>query len=101
MVNECRKFGVNDILVSSLTVRHNFHHRINTINEILRNNARLFNHTFIDNSNIQQHHLQKDDLHLRSEGTDILGNDFIDAWKLRCPQSAFNSTRNGDPNHSP
>ena len=76
--------GVNDI-------RRNFQHQVNTINDILRKNVHNYNYTFIDNSNIQQQHLQKDGLHLRFEGSDILGNNFIDALKLRSHPSAFNN----------
>ena len=78
MVEECRNLGVNEIFVSGLTVRKGYFKKVKIINNILVQNAKKFNFTFIDNSDIQGHHLHHDGLHLEYDGTCILANNFID-----------------------
>ena len=88
MVDECHKLGVNEVLVSGLTVRHGYMNQVNNINNMLKQNAGNFDYTFIDNSNIQRHHLHKDGLHPHVKGMEILANNFINALNYK---SIFNS----------
>ena len=88
MVNECRKFGVNKVFVSGLTVRHRYSKQVDNINYMLKQNAGNFDYVFIDNSNIQNHHLCKDGLHLHDKGMELLANNFINALNYK---SIFNS----------
>ena len=88
IVGDCRKMGVNEVYVSGLTVRRGFHSRINNINKILQKKAGECFYTFIDNSNIQNHHLRHDGLHLEYEGTCLLADNLIDALNK---VSIFNS----------
>ena len=71
--------GVNEIFISSLTVRNRFQAKIDKINHLLRQKAAYFPYKFIDNNNIDKTHLSKDGLHLRREGTIILANNFLNA----------------------
>ena len=88
MVKECRKFGVNKVFVSGLTVRHRYSKQVDNINYMLKQNAGNYDYIFIDNSNIQSHHLCKDGLHLHDKGMELLANNFINALNYK---SIFNS----------
>ena len=93
IVEDCRKMGINEVYVSGLTVRRGFYNRINLINEILQKKAGECFYTFIDNSNIQNHHLRNDGLHLEYEGTCLLANNLIDALTRGQPCLFFLSER--------
>ena len=93
VVNDCKQNGVNEIYVSGLTVRRGFYHRIKAINELLQKKSGTYSYSFIDNSNIRDHHLRNDGLHLEYEGTCILANNFIDALNYVSILTLFIDTR--------
>ena len=67
MVEECRKYGVNEVFVSGLTTRIGWMKQINDINNILKEKASSCNFIFIDNTNITRDHLNYDGLHLKKK----------------------------------
>ena len=77
ITDKCRSYGVNEIFISSLTIRPSFAPKIDKINDILRRNADIHKYTYIDNSNITREHLARDGLHLNREGTILLANNFL------------------------
>ena len=72
IADKCRSYGVNEIFISTLTIRPSFAPKIDKINDILRRNADKRKYTYIDNSNIKREHLARDGLHLNREGTILL-----------------------------
>ena len=77
IVQTCKNYGVNNVLVSGVTYRHQFKDEVREINTFL--NARQFigDYTFIDNDNINEGDLWNDKLHLNNRGTKKLANNFI------------------------
>jgi hypothetical protein len=89
IVKQCRKMGVNNILVAGLTVRKRFEKKIDAINKLLKHNATFFKFKYIDNSNIRNHHLNNDGLHLQIKGTIILARNFLNALNYTSPYDPF------------
>ena len=83
IVHKCYNNGVNDVLVSSITIRPRFKDKINLINKILERNAAAHNYEFIDNNNIMEKHLWEDHLHLNDKGITLLSNNFLKALNKR------------------
>jgi lysophospholipase L1-like esterase len=75
----CKKYGVNDILISSLTIRKNFslRKRVAEINNILQEKCTERGYVYIDNSNVIYDHLWDDGIHLVESGKAVLANNFI------------------------
>ena len=77
IADKCRSHGVNEIFISSLTIRPSFGPKVDKINDILRRNADKHKYSYIDNSNITREHLARDGLHLNREGTTLLAKNFL------------------------
>ena len=68
----------NAVIVSSLTLRNDKHgHRIDPINQLVKENCNSRNIGFIDNSNIMKTHLNRSNLHLNPNGTKLLGENYL------------------------
>ena len=78
VVNTCRKGGVNDIFVSSITCRPDYQAEIDEINKFLEYYAGIYNYVYINNRCIREEHLKRDKLHLNNEGIRILSNNFLE-----------------------
>ena len=76
---ECKKYGVNDIVISSVLVKRS--PKLNTIirraNEMLCDLCRANGFGFICNDMITTQYLWNDDIHLQDLGTNILSSNFI------------------------
>ena len=79
LVLKCHSYGVNDVFISGVTFCPYYQQRIRSLNKLLKENAVEFKYTFIDNSDIEERHLWKDNYHLNKQGTINLANNFIDA----------------------
>ena len=79
IVEKCHHYGVNEIFVSGLTIRPYYQDKIKELNNLLKANEQEFNYKFIDNSDIVERHLWKDNLHLNEQGTINLACNFLDA----------------------
>ena len=77
VVKTCHNRGVQNILVSSITCRPSHQTKVNQINDLLKNYARVYNFKLIDNANIQEKHLRNDGVHLNKEGIYFLANNFL------------------------
>ena len=75
----CKEHNVNDVAISSLIYRLQFHlqQKINAVNTMLKNRCKLFRLGFIDSSHINKEHLSEDGLHLNEIGKCYLANSFI------------------------
>ena len=76
---KCRRYGVNDIAISSILVRN--HSIINNLiietNFYLKELCLRNGFRFISNDNISNNLLYKDGLHLSDKGTTVLANSFL------------------------
>ena len=72
IVKTCCEGGVKKIFVSSLICRPAYYYEINEINKLLKYHTSTYDYTFIENSNIREEHLWKDNVHLNNEGISIL-----------------------------
>ena len=79
IVEKCHDHGINEIFVSGITCRPQYQEQILKINKILKDNAGGYYYTFIDNSDIVERHLWKDNLHLNKQGTINLACNFLDS----------------------
>ena len=77
IVDICRQYGVNSILVSSITCRPEFQRRVDAINILLKEKAIKYDYEFIDNARIGEFHLKRDKLHLNQQGIFMLANNFL------------------------
>ena len=91
IVDICRKHGVKNILVSSITCRPEFQWKIDDINNLLQDNSVRYNYVFIDNGNINENHLKRDQLHLNHQGTILLTNNFLFHLNRPCVTYPFAS----------
>ena len=73
----CRKGGVQETFISSLTCRRSHQREINEVNKLLMYYASIYNYTCIDNACIRNEHLWKNGLHLVAEGTSILAENYV------------------------
>ena len=78
VIKECRNGGVNEIYVSGLICRPLYQDKINAINRLLSIYADKYDYYYIDNSNIKQYHLWKDNLHPKYNGICRLAQNFTD-----------------------
>ena len=79
VINKCYASGVNEVYVSSLTVRPSHQKRIDEINRTLKANAWTHNYEFIDNSNILVRDLWRDNVHLNENGITCLAKNYLKA----------------------
>ena len=77
IVNTCHEHGVSNVYVSSITYRKGQEEKINALNNSLRFNQTSFGFTYVDNSNITQDDIWKDDIHLNNQGLTKIANNFI------------------------
>ena len=78
IAEECVRFGVKDVFLSSVTVNtRRISPFISVVNNILQDKYATHQFHFIDNSNIKKQHLWKDGLHLNRSGKDLLMNNFL------------------------
>ena len=71
----------NEVFVSGIVARGDrWNERVSQVNNVLKAKCNREGLPFIDNSNIQPaHHLNRSNLHLNSEGTRMLANNFLRA----------------------
>ena len=91
IVDICRKHGVKNILVSSITCRPEFQWKIDDINKLLQDNSVRYSYVFINNGNINENHLKRDQLHLNHHGTILLTNNFLFHLNRPCVTYPFAS----------
>ena len=77
IVNMCHEHGVSDIFVSSIAYRKGQEEKIYKLNANLRFNQEAFRFMYIDNSNITQDDIWKDNIHLNNQGLTKIANNFI------------------------
>ena len=78
LVIKCHNYGVNEVFVSGVTLNPNHQSQIRVLNGLLRENTGMYNYVFIDNSDIEEEHLWKEQLHLNNKGTNRLACHFLD-----------------------
>ena len=67
IVITCKKYGVTEVFVSSLTPRLGCQSKIDELNKLLYEKQREFEYTFIKNDNIiSSDHLWRDNIHLNN-----------------------------------
>jgi len=76
----CRQNGVNEVVISSLIVRRNYHlnKKVKEVNKLLFEKCKGEGMCFINNDKIDLSNLWKDGLHLVESGKDILSSNFLD-----------------------
>ena len=79
----CKKNGASRVIISGVITRKPqfLQERCIEVNELLVSQCRLYNFTYIDNSDINLDCLQRDGVHLNEEGTDLLANNYLDCLK--------------------
>ena len=78
VVIKCHNYGINEVFVSGVTLNPNHQSQIRVLNGLLKENTSKYNYVFIDNSDIEEKHLWKDQLHLNNQGTIRLACNFLD-----------------------
>ena len=78
-VNRYKEYGVNQVLVSSLTCRPGHDRDINEVNAILKSKQFIHDFILIFNENIHASHIWRDDIHLNNWGRNISANNIINA----------------------
>ena len=73
----CRRAGVQSVYISSLTCRPAYQNEIREINELLKHYANIHEYMFIDNDNIHDNQLWKDEVHLNDTGICTLANNYL------------------------
>ena len=79
IVDICHQYGVGKIFIPTITCRKNFQKEIDELNNLLRSNESFYDFKVIDNGNITNSHIWKDNIHLTDDGLGILANNLIDA----------------------
>ena len=77
--NVCKSFGITKIEISSILPRKDqeCRKRIDETNNYLKDFSGFYGFSFIDNSNITEHFLHHDELHLNKVGSFLLGQNFV------------------------
>ena len=75
----CKKHGASRIVISGVITRKPkfLQERCEELNELLVSMCKIYNFTYIDNSNIGVDDLLSDGVHLNQEGTDVLANNYL------------------------
>ena len=79
------KTETNDVMVSGIVFRNDsqaLNDKGKAVNLILKIECEAYNMLFIDQSNIQQQHLNGSKLHLNYKGTVMLANNFLNYIKI-------------------
>ena len=71
--------NVNEVFVNGIPCRPGYQNKIDDINRILEANGKNFDYEFISSSNIEEHHLFRDKLHLNNQGVVVLATNFLTA----------------------
>ena len=76
---KCKSYGVNNIAISSISVRKNdeVNEVIKKVNNLLRTLCLEQSFTFVGNCAIAREMLWRDDLHLTNEGTNMLSKNLL------------------------
>ena len=84
IANKAKTSGVKDIFIGGVTVRSKqfTQERLHVLNNALRSLCKFHNFTFIDNSDIEIHHLY-DGVHLKDDGVTILADNYLNALRLK------------------
>ena len=88
VVTECQLAGVSELYVSSITCRPSHKGKIDAINNLLLQNAYVYDYKFIDNSNVKEYGLASDKLHLNKDGTALLANNILNTVKAHYYRNA-------------
>ena len=77
--NVCKSFGITKIAISSILSRKDqeCQKRIDETNYYLKDFCGFYGFSFIDNSNMTEHFLHHDELHLDKVGFFLLGQNFV------------------------
>ena len=77
---KCKAYGVDEVIISSILVKkdRNLTKLIRQVNNILRDECKKLEFSFICNDNISADYLCGDGIHLLDQGTYILGSNFVD-----------------------
>ena len=67
-----------EVFVSGITLNPNHQSQIRVLNGLLKENTGMYNYVFIDNSDIEEEHLWKDQLRLNNKGTIRLACNVLD-----------------------
>ena len=78
IVKTCHNAGINDVYVSSIICRPTHQEKVNDVNRLLQSYASIHGFKFIENTNINEHHLRRDQVHLNKKGVCLLANNFLD-----------------------
>ena len=75
----CKNYGVNDVVISSVLVKKNpnLNALIRRVNDLLRDLCSMNGFGYICNDAITTEYLWKDGIHLQDLGTNILSSNFI------------------------
>ena len=79
IVDICHQYGVGQVYIPTITCRKNFQKEIDELNNLLRSNESFYDFKVIDNGNITNSHIWKDNIHLTDDGLGILANNLIGA----------------------
>ena len=77
IVEICKNYGVNTVLVSGITYRSQFKEKICEINNFINARQLVNDFIFINNENINERDIWKDKVHLNDKGIVKLANNFI------------------------
>ena len=78
--NRCREKGTETVFISSIIFNNRIEwERIERINQELKERCERLDFIYIENNNINAHHLWRDGLHLRENGKILLANNFINS----------------------
>ena len=77
--NVCKSFGITKIAISSILPRKDQECQkcIDETNNYLKDFCGFYGFSFIDNSNIAEHFLHHDELHLNKVSSFLLGQNFV------------------------
>ena len=80
IASQCKKYGVNQVLISGLTPQIGSQKKIDELNSILESRQEECEYSFIQNQNIlASEHLWRDKVHLNDAGLALLANNFLKA----------------------
>ena len=77
IVKVCRENGVNEVLVSGLTFKHNYAAKVRDLNNLIYSHKDIYNFLFIRNDNILANDIGRDGIHLNYEGIVKIANNII------------------------
>ena len=92
MALNCRKYGANDIAISSVLIKKNpnLNALVRRVNDLLYDLCAKNGFGFISNEMITTDYLWKDGIHLLALGTNIFSSDFIEFVNKFLITSSYN-----------